>query len=149
MQILNGIQFTKHFIESFLVETNVLFIWLFFLWGRHPLFNSNSKVIYMQQTCCQRSSMAAHSKHRALAHPCKCEICVLKLNIEESEVRSRSALSRCLQIKCCCTLAICEKQTLLAAKVLSPFSHHGEGVPIRDAASACTFMYLKFYVLCD
>ena len=141
MQILNGIQFTKHFIESFLVETNVLFIWLFSLWGRHPLFNSNSKVIYMQQTCCQRSSMAAHSKHRALAHPCKCEICVLKLNIEESEVRSRSALSRCLQIKCCCTWQFARSKRFWPPKSCPPFPTTGRGcqyVTLQARVRSCT-----------
>jgi len=53
-RILNGIQFTRHFIKFVLVETN-------------HLVGSNSNVILTRQTCGQRSSMAAGSKRRALA----------------------------------------------------------------------------------
>jgi len=49
-----GIQFTKHFMEFVLVETN-------------RLVGSNRHVILTRQTCGQRSSRVAGSKRRALA----------------------------------------------------------------------------------
>jgi len=52
--VFRGNQFTKHSIEFELVETN-------------QLFGSNANVMLTQQTCGQRSGMAAVSKRRALA----------------------------------------------------------------------------------
>jgi len=49
-----GLQFTKHFIEFVLVETN-------------QLFGSDSKVILTRQTCSHRSSRVAGVKRQALA----------------------------------------------------------------------------------
>ena len=54
-RILSGIQFTTHFIEFLVVETR-------------RFVGSNVNVILMQQTCGQRSSMAAESKRRALGN---------------------------------------------------------------------------------
>jgi len=51
-RILSGIQFTTHFIEIFVVHTK----WF---------ISSFVKVILTRQTCGQRSSRAAESKHRA------------------------------------------------------------------------------------
>jgi len=48
MCVFRGIQFTKHFIEFVLVETNQL-----------SRVSSDSNVILMRQTCGQRSGMAA------------------------------------------------------------------------------------------
>ena len=53
-QILSGIQFTTHFIEFVLVETN-------------QSVGGNPNVIYMRKACGQRSGMAAGSKRRARA----------------------------------------------------------------------------------
>jgi len=53
-RILSGIQFTRHFIEFFAVETK-------------QFVGSNVNVILPRQTCGQRSSMSAGSKRRALA----------------------------------------------------------------------------------
>jgi len=52
--VFAGIQFTKHFIEFVLVETN-------------QLFGSNSNVILTRQTCVHRSSRVAGSKRWAQA----------------------------------------------------------------------------------
>jgi len=52
--VLNGIQFTKHFIEFVTVETNEKFFRI-------------SNVIFTRQTCCQRSSRAVGNKLRAVA----------------------------------------------------------------------------------
>jgi len=52
-RILSGIKFTTHFIESFVVETK-------------RFVCSTVNVILTRQTCGQRSSRAAESKHRAL-----------------------------------------------------------------------------------
>ena len=51
--ILSGIQFTTRFIEFLVVE-------------RKPFISSTVHVILARQTCCQRSSRAAESKHQAL-----------------------------------------------------------------------------------
>ena len=53
-QILIGIQFTRHFIEFVFVEMR-------------QSVGSNSNVILTRQTCGQRSSMVAGSKHRTLS----------------------------------------------------------------------------------
>jgi len=53
MRILSEIQFTKHFIECIVVETK-------------QFVCSYSNVILTQQTCGQRSSMSAGSKHPVL-----------------------------------------------------------------------------------
>jgi len=52
-RILSGIQFTTHFIEFFVVETK-------------QFVGRTVHVILTRQTCGQRSSRAAESKHRAL-----------------------------------------------------------------------------------
>jgi len=52
--VFSGIQFTTHFIELFVMETK-------------KIVRSNSNVILTQQTCGQRSGMAAGGKRRALA----------------------------------------------------------------------------------
>jgi len=54
-QILSGIQFTTHFIESFVMETK-------------RFVCSSVYVILTRQTCSQRSSRAAESNHRALGN---------------------------------------------------------------------------------
>jgi len=54
-RILSGIQFTTHFIEIFVVETK-------------RFVGSFVHVILTRQTCGQRSSKAAESKHRALGN---------------------------------------------------------------------------------
>ena len=61
-RILSGIQFTKHFIEFFVVEAN-------------QLVGNNSNVILSRQTCGQRSSMFAGSKHRAPQNYFSVRIC--------------------------------------------------------------------------
>jgi len=53
-RILNGIQFTRHFIEFVVVKTQ-------------RFISSTVNVILMRHTCGQRSSMSAESKHQALA----------------------------------------------------------------------------------
>ena len=58
----SGIQSTRHFIELVVVKTK-------------QIVNSNSNVISMRQTCGQRSSMAAASKHRGLACYFSVRIC--------------------------------------------------------------------------
>ena len=63
-QILSGIQFTRHFIESVVVETK-------------PFASSNVNVILTWQTCGQRSSMSAGSKRRALAFYFCVQICYM------------------------------------------------------------------------
>ena len=52
--VFRGIQFTRHFIEFVVVETN-------------QIVGTNSNEILTRQTCGQRSGMAAVSKHRAIA----------------------------------------------------------------------------------
>jgi len=52
--VFSGIQFIMYFIEFVVVETK-------------QIVNSNSNVILTQQTCGQRSGMAAGGKRRALA----------------------------------------------------------------------------------
>ena len=54
-RILSGIQFTTHFIESFVVETK-------------RFVSSFVNVILTRQTCGQRSSRPAESKRRALGN---------------------------------------------------------------------------------
>jgi len=54
-RILSGIQFTTHFIDSFVVETK-------------QFVSSTVNVILTQQTCGQRSSRAAESKRRVLGN---------------------------------------------------------------------------------
>jgi len=58
------IQFIKYFIEIVLVKTN-------------QLFGSNPNVILTQQTCGQRSGMAAGSKHQVLAFYFSVLICYM------------------------------------------------------------------------
>jgi len=63
-RILRGIQFTTHFIKKFVVESNdssVVFV----------------NVILTWQTCGQRSSRAAESKHRALGNYFAERICYI------------------------------------------------------------------------
>ena len=57
-QILNAIQFTWHFTDN-LIE--------FIIVKTKRFVSSNVNVILTQQTCGQRSSMSAGSKHYALA----------------------------------------------------------------------------------
>jgi len=60
--LFSGIQFTRHFIEFVVVETN-------------HIVTSDSNVILTRQTCGQRSGMAAASKLRALAFFVSVRIC--------------------------------------------------------------------------
>jgi len=53
IRILSGIQFTRHFIKSIVVETK-------------QFVSSNLNVILTQQTCGQRSNSGAESKRRVL-----------------------------------------------------------------------------------
>jgi len=75
-----GIQCTKHFIE-FVVEE------------RNPLSSSDSNVILTQQTCGQRSGIAAASKRRALAFHFSVRICYMFLS---SKGREESDLGLCM-----------------------------------------------------
>jgi len=61
-QILSGIQFTKHFIECFVVDTK-------------QFVDSTVNVILTRQTCGQRSSRAAESKRRAIEYHFHERIC--------------------------------------------------------------------------
>jgi len=74
-QILSGFQFTRHFIELVVVETT-------------RCVSSNVNVILTQQTCGQRSSMSAKSKHRALeiCFPIESAICCKYQNIENTDI---------------------------------------------------------------
>jgi len=65
-RILNGIQFTTHFIEIFAVETK-------------RFVGSTVIVILTRQTCGQRSSKAAESKRRALGNYFSERICCMFL----------------------------------------------------------------------
>jgi len=62
--ILSGIEFTTHFIEFAPTETN-------------QLVGSNPNVIYMRETFGERSSMAARSKHQALAFCFSVQMCYM------------------------------------------------------------------------
>jgi len=77
--ILNGLLFTKHFIEFVFMETN-------------QLVGSNPNVIYMRDTCGQRSSRAAESKRRALAFHFSGRIRYIFL-ISESRIFSDSSVT--------------------------------------------------------
>jgi len=61
-RILSGIQFTIHFIEFIVVETE-------------EFVGSNVNVILTRQICGQRSSMSVGSKRRALAFYSCVQIC--------------------------------------------------------------------------
>jgi len=63
-QILSGIQFTTHFIESIVVETK-------------RFVGSTVNVILSRQTCGQRSSQAAESKLRSLGNCVSRRICYM------------------------------------------------------------------------
>jgi len=63
-RILSGIQFTTHFIESFVVETK-------------RFVGSTVNVILTRQTCGQRSSRDAESKRRALGNYFSERICYM------------------------------------------------------------------------
>ena len=65
-RILSGFQFTKNFIEIFVVETK-------------RFVSSFLNVILTRQTCGQRSSRAAESKHRALGDYFSERICYMFL----------------------------------------------------------------------
>ena len=65
-RILRGIQFTTHFIEIFVVETK-------------RFVGSFANVILTWQTCGQRSSRAAESKHSALGNYFSERICCMFL----------------------------------------------------------------------
>jgi len=72
----NGIQFTTHFIDFFVVETK-------------RFVGSFVNVILTRQTCGQRSSRAAESNRRALGNYFPERICYMFLisqNIDESEI---------------------------------------------------------------
>jgi len=74
--ILSRSQFTRRFIECFLVDTK-------------QFFGSNPNVILTRQTCGQRSSMSAGSKRRALAFYFSIRIC------DKSKCRGESGLGLC------------------------------------------------------
>jgi len=65
-RILSGIQFTTHFIEFFVVETN-------------RFFSSFVNVTLTRQTCGQRSSRAAESKRRRIGNYFSERICYMFL----------------------------------------------------------------------
>jgi len=78
-RILSRIQFTTHFIEIFVVETK-------------RFVSSFVNVILSRQTCGQRSSRAAESKHRALGNYFLERICYMFLI---SKCRGDSDLGLC------------------------------------------------------
>ena len=82
MRIHSGIQITRHFIKSVVVETK-------------QFVGSDVNVIWTRQTCGQRSSMAAGSKHRALAYYFSIRICYIFLT---SKCRRESELGLCTSL---------------------------------------------------
>ena len=76
----SGIQFTRHFIEFVVLETN-------------QMVGSNSNVILTRHTCGQRSGMNAGGKRRALAFYFSVRICYM---FRMSKCRGESYLGLCM-----------------------------------------------------
>ena len=79
MQILSGIQFATHFVDTVVVETK-------------RFVSSTVNVILMRQTCGQRSSMSAGDKRQGLAFYFSLRIWYI---IWESKCRRESDLGLC------------------------------------------------------
>jgi len=90
---LKGIQFTKHFIEFVLVETN-------------QLLSSDSSVILAWQTCGQRLGMPAGGKRRALA---------FNFSIRMSNIFLISKCRRGSDLGLCMTLGLAKRMPLHSA----------------------------------
>jgi len=133
-QILSGIQFKRHFIEFFFVETN-------------QLVGSNANMILARQTCSQCSRRAVESKHQ----PLFVRICYIFLISKYkgksiwgyTEHRDRSK-------QCHCAVATSDLNTCLTAATLVRSRHRQTAffwqVPKLCANLAWTLLYVLMWV---
>jgi len=119
-QILSGIQFTKHFIKFFVVETK-------------RFVGNVSNVILTRQTCGQHSSRAAESKRRALGNYFCERICYIFLI---SKCRGDRVLVLCN------FWGTCKKRT--AAQCQIPIFPAGETRFFPEVAIAQRFSVRKY-----
>jgi len=113
------------------------------------LFSSNSNVIWTRRTCCQRSSMVAGTKRRALAVDFSVRICYMSLI---SNCRGESNLGLCNSLKLAKRMRLCSAdfqfQKLFAARFVG--SRHCAAVISMQVPNSCTdldrtFLYISIW----